>query len=1551
MPQAQLNFVFSSVRSSDKYEKLIPGAEISLGLDRTQGRYSRLNYDDKKALRRFLSTVPAGTDRAEVQKQLDDYIQESLQNAQTQGNNQQLANAQRWQQAAPVVQVRGANKEIQDLLSKHGLLTDQGFISHLDIDQTQGNFPVLTDQDKTNLRELLNTFQPTQSHTEAQKMLDDSISQNLQIAQVTGNQPLLVEAQRLQQAGIAIQSKTTEEMLDQARNAGVEKELSRIVVERQVSSASVDALSKTLTEELKKEFGENFVWERAPQLSEVVSQIVIEYSEKIATEFAAAHQSPTNPNATPEERFKEAQDKVKTGFISGFNKQSNPQEHALRDSQVRGTLIDPFIGLFGQVNLSQHPGLEDRLTESVLLTLHEQSVPQYYQAVDLDSVAVPLALAGRQIASKQQAVAKAYGQTSPLLTALNTHLQTTTSQGAFDSLELKLTTSGDIFGQFGQADSTFFVPVATQEQIVTQIGDKIQLDLQSVGYTEAEAASRAFKSIKYLSDNPTAILYQLSPELDQASRAFMMQKSEFQKKWEKYSQINQPDRFRRLENDLILGVIKRTVGRSWLWEVDKRVDSRTGKVKSLYVFKPWKAIYETISLKAPLRGMANFLEEVKDLNSSIERLIGNGFFEPTQTARLKLQGGARYLDLDLKRDLRISTSWKSLGKTSADFLKARKDLSNLNNFKGFLNLLRKKGKREDERDDTRWALWILNVLLRSGWGVASWGASKIISSKFIQTRIAPTPFGQAVSSLANSLKSATPLLRLVKGVPGGILAGHALNVLFTGSLTAINPGFLLYGGLAGFLGKAGLGYGAIGYFLTGGNIFLTGGSQAAFLAGAAFGKGLQEYGDFLQRGGFELAQNWSKVPGAGWGARLTRFWGNVLYRPAAWTPAIGGIRWGGLVRPVSGPTGPVNFHLFRLPFAGPGAIAFLGYMLGWGLWTWPLMFLVGVAEWGLTTYLPFRVADKLNKWGEAQAANINPKIPTFTGLQVSNLFGFNVLNYLKTLFGPAGLLTWGAWFLFFKLVLGLNVLPAALLAVASSALTVLFLGKLFAKLNPYLGKVATFLFRLTQIWEIIDIIKTQGLVGLWKSFWDTLSGPFRKGKDGLLGFGGWVGSLVKLALTIEFGVALAAGIRAAVAAFRSVIAGSGGAALWRAFLQGGLALFRTFFLSMPLVSTIISGITVLAASVTITSALIVGGIVVGVVVFLGATIAGITYLSYRSSDAAPTSTVEVRVIPRDPRTYQCYGSVAKGSAGETFNVSFNTTVANNNYNQRISFTARARPTLDGAPLPDNPAYNLAPNPILLEGRSSTGAAGGLIPGVSEVGLNELPIENVPKDRDATLVVLVEVEGLKNVDNAGQRTSASVSFSTFGSCTVYIGAPRLDNPRGYPAEGVITSSAFSYSSRSVFADAAVIDNHLGGAIDIAGNNFKPVHATHEGEATVYTTRGGGLSIKVIGRSHITSYLHLNRVNSGLRANSGRAVAVRSGCLIGWVDNSGTNTTGPHVHYEIIRRDGRPYNPTQRPSDRDEFNVLVPQYSVNTQVRPNMVNNTGDCFTTGTYTAGP
>ncbi|MBA4373526.1 MAG: hypothetical protein C0402_11775 [Thermodesulfovibrio sp.] len=166
--------------------------------------------------------------------------------------------------------------------------------------------------------------------------------------------------------------------------------------------------------------------------------------------------------------------------------------------------------------------------------------------------------------------------------------------------------------------------------------------------------------------------------------------------------------------------------------------------------------------------------------------------------------------------------------------------------------------------------------------------------------------------------------------------------------------------------------------------------------------------------------------------------------------------------------------------------------------------------------------------------------------------------------------------------------------------------------------------------------------------------------------------------------------------------------------------------------------------------------------------------------------------------------------------------------------------------------------------------------------------------------------LKNLDTSDSgsldmdnlREQIKVSMENVGEIKDFLSQQKdvfLSTPVGWPVAGRVTSS-FGERDHPRSGEPKF---HTG--IDIAAEPGTPVKATADGIVSFSGWSGGGGNLAVIehGFGFSTYYAH----NRMVVVKVGQKV--RRGEVIGYVGSTG-NSTGPHLHYEIIRS-GKVVNP--------------------------------------------
>ncbi len=175
----------------------------------------------------------------------------------------------------------------------------------------------------------------------------------------------------------------------------------------------------------------------------------------------------------------------------------------------------------------------------------------------------------------------------------------------------------------------------------------------------------------------------------------------------------------------------------------------------------------------------------------------------------------------------------------------------------------------------------------------------------------------------------------------------------------------------------------------------------------------------------------------------------------------------------------------------------------------------------------------------------------------------------------------------------------------------------------------------------------------------------------------------------------------------------------------------------------------------------------------------------------------------------------------------------------------------------------------------------------------------------------EIDRVARVARAGAGDSASALAPTAGRQrrawgsvavpTVGTWADRVGVPVAPPTAGPV-SSGFGLRRHPVWGGAR---HHAG--IDLAARRGAPVRATASGVVVAAGTAGGyGLRVEVYHPASglTTRYAHLSRFMPSLRIGG----EVQRGQVVGFVGATGI-VTGPHLHYEVLRRDGQALDPAE------------------------------------------
>ena len=113
----------------------------------------------------------------------------------------------------------------------------------------------------------------------------------------------------------------------------------------------------------------------------------------------------------------------------------------------------------------------------------------------------------------------------------------------------------------------------------------------------------------------------------------------------------------------------------------------------------------------------------------------------------------------------------------------------------------------------------------------------------------------------------------------------------------------------------------------------------------------------------------------------------------------------------------------------------------------------------------------------------------------------------------------------------------------------------------------------------------------------------------------------------------------------------------------------------------------------------------------------------------------------------------------------------------------------------------------------------------------------------------------------------------------------------PIDGARISSKFGMRFHPVLKY-----NRLHGGVDFAAPVGTPIYAAANGTVLSASPSrcAGNMAILNHDKGHQTRYFHLSRYADGLTAGK----PVQQGDTIGYVGNTGTCTTGPHLHYEVL-----------------------------------------------------
>ncbi|MDT0633292.1 M23 family metallopeptidase [Rubrivirga litoralis] len=230
---------------------------------------------------------------------------------------------------------------------------------------------------------------------------------------------------------------------------------------------------------------------------------------------------------------------------------------------------------------------------------------------------------------------------------------------------------------------------------------------------------------------------------------------------------------------------------------------------------------------------------------------------------------------------------------------------------------------------------------------------------------------------------------------------------------------------------------------------------------------------------------------------------------------------------------------------------------------------------------------------------------------------------------------------------------------------------------------------------------------------------------------------------------------------------------------------------------------------------------------------------------------------------------------------------------------------DWTALPENGAGRLAPparsaRPARSPGRFGGWHAAGLTVVALLIGSPLLAHSKEQIGRVTARVALAGAEspapatGTAPTAVRPRRARGSVAVPTVGTWADRVGVP-VDPPTAGPV-----SSGFGLRRHPVWGGSR---HHAG--IDLAARLGAPVRATASGVVGAAGAAGGyGLRVEVYHAPSglTTRYAHLSRFAPTLRVGA----RVRRGQVLGFVGATGV-VTGPHLHYEVLRRDGQALDP--------------------------------------------
>ena len=1484
--------------------------------------------------------------------------------------------------STPLVKDKAANAEFYNVLSDAGLIDDSGLIRQLHFQPK--NSGILQQEDEAWLNTFLAQF-PDTPLSQARALA--VFQQELQKHEVAGN---VGSADRIRQANIVgsttdpyvgIVYKSVEQRLEEAKASGVEDRLSAIAIRAQVKAQLDDRLKINL-EELKVQFPPGTQTE---DLFKSYTNHITGYSEQLAETFNGVYFATPHGEFGNLERFRRASSAV----ASSWSGQSQNGQDFRRDITAKAEqAVDAWIAA-NPSYAADAPGIKQSLVAAGELSLSQGALPIFAHQISLDHVLLEQALDRRLFETRTGGLANI-----PIPSESTAHglAGVTPRQDAQVSLALFSYNENGVLKQ-----APDFVPIPTEEHEAVESANRIILNLEKEGYTLDEGSTRGLYELVKVSRNPVGIWKYLFPSLKKAAFYVGAEPSEFQKTLSKFTDQT---KMRRFEEDLMIRLIARTVGRKWFYAVEEIYNPRTGKLEKQFVNRPWRAFYNTITLQDLTRGIAKKIEGSDTLSRSLGRLKSGDYIKISSSGDKKIKiHGLGLMNLDFEKDFEFGSKLRSyfnaisskdpnsiswLKANKGDIWKARAEFDNITQLRELANLLRRR-KNNGDRDRSNWVDWAANVVRKTGWVLLKRGFnfvdSKLGIRQFADTQIAkiwPTGKLGSIMKVTGELGGL-----LTKGVPGGFMGGAAISLLLG------NPGYMGLGALIGGLGKGGVLFGGLAYLVSGGDLssVLAGNMSGLFyspftVVGGGF-RLLTFYQDLLESATMmNRFRAWStggtRVPA------LLRGIGQFMVRTSGPIRMLG---WGGLSRPSVSTIGVLGqyVNLFKIPIVGPiGTFLFLTQSLGWGVPQSVIAsFFAGFGQWALTTYLPFKIENYLNVLSLTKGWSGGLLFKLFTknvlGLDVTlaGNFGTILRKVISVSFKLGGILGgiggfWagnnlgGPWVgaLFVPLGMALGSLLQAILGKAGFLLNWgYFLGLLIGHGGP-IGLITNLLFTLPdgpigwiakivdivivtdRVWSIINVFRSWGAQG-WSALGQLIKNPLSQLINQLIG-----GFFRRIWAGLRYGLW-------SVGVFWQ--------AAFKPFLWSLALRFAGWFTNGSLTGVLTAARgavwTVLRASwgIVARSAVWAFGLGVRALVglFAGASLAALGWLivaalvalliygliAFVSFKGEPVTKENILISVTPVGTsFGCNGKIPKNDdPNATQSIKFQIRVLNNTPSDpdtggvKIAVSVVAKPSFGNLPLP---IADLVPSDKAVPGTDR------IIINPGAVETFEHTIENFSLNQDTRVTETAEALGIKDVRDDG--SGGKFEISGLGSCSINIGNPVFDTPTGYPVAGKISTPAFK-------AGSSLLGYHGGGAVDIAshetirrGASIRGafIYTTHEGVAYAgpYDPDGYGIYVRVVGSSFVTYYAHLESAERAISLAGVNGVRVTAGCLIGRVDATG-NSSGSdpnHLHYEVRRFVGGREFPFES-SMKDVFKAFHPKILVTDIIQENEVNTSGgDCL---------